>query len=256
MQILKSKAQLPQSNWLTFATTGKALAAIRRHLRHVERDQSAALGRKIYDDIVGRLPVAVGPDAMEHALTRLKLPDEAALMAAIARRTITDIAVMEALMPGSSGNAERAPPQDSAISIKGLARGVAFDLAECCHPVPGDRIVGLRRPGEGIEVHAIDCAKLVEAGADADWIDLAWGNKAEGAVARISVEVKNEPGALGAIASIIGAHKANIINLRLDTRDTVFHANTIDVEVHDAHHLMKLIAALRAADAVNAVARV
>ena len=73
---------------------------------------------------------------------------------------------------------------------------------------------------------------------------------------RIAVQVKNEPGALGIVSTIIGAHRANIIALRLDTRDSMFHTNVIDVEVHDIHQLMRLIAALRAADAVNAVERV
>ena len=78
----------------------------------------------------------------------------------------------------------------------------------------------------------------------------------EGAVARISVMVKNEPGSLGVVASIIGTHMANIINLRLDTRDTSFHTNEIDVEVHDIQQLMRLMDGLRAADAVNTVERV
>ena len=63
-------------------------------------------------------------------------------------------------------------------------------------------------------------------------------------------------GALGAIATIIGAHKANILGLRLDNRDTTFHTNTIDLEVRDATHLMRLLAALRAADVVNAAQRI
>ena len=262
VQILRSKAQTPQPAWLTFAITGKALAAIRRHLRHVERDQQVALGRKIYDDIVARLPAQLGADALAQALKRLKLHDEAALMQAIARRTLSDAQVMEALMPGSAGadSAHALAPQSSAISIKGLKPGVAYDLAECCHPVPGDRIVGLRRPDAGIEVHAIDCATLAELAdrseEETDWIDVQWGDKNEGATARIQVEVKNEPGALGTLATIIGQHKANIINLRLDTRDARFHTNTIDVEVHDAAQLMRLLAGLRAADVVNAAERV
>ena len=68
--------------------------------------------------------------------------------------------------------------------------------------------------------------------------------------------MKNEPGALGLLATIIGQHKANIINLRLDNRDSRFYTNLIDVEVHDAHQLMRLLAALRAAEAVNAAERV
>ncbi len=252
--ILRSKAQEPQANWLNFAITGKARAAIRRHIRHKERLEMVALGRKLYDEIVNRLPTPAGDSALKDALKRLKLPDESALMDAIARRKLTDAQVMEAVMPGSASDADHAhPPQAHAIDIKGLTPGVAFTLSEDCRPVPGDRIVGVRRPGEPIEVHAITCAHLSD---DEDWVDLTWGDKAEGGVARIAVTLKNEPGALGAVATLIGAHKANILGLRLDNRDTTFHLNTIDVEVRNAAHLMKLLAALRAADAVSTAERV
>ncbi len=264
VQILRSKGQSPQPGWLNFAITGKALAAIRRHLRHTARDEQIKLGRNLYDDIVHRLPAQIGGEAMGHALKRLKLPDEPALMIAIARRTLSDAAVMEALMPGSAGADVAQPhalaPQSSAISIRGLTPGVAYDLATCCHPVPGDRIVGLRRPDAGIEIHAIDCgtlADLAERSADeTDWVDISWGDKTEGATARIAVEVKNEPGALGTLATVIGAHKANIINLRLDNRDTGLHTNIIDVEVHDVSQLMRLLAALRATDVCTKAERV
>ncbi|MBW6532493.1 bifunctional (p)ppGpp synthetase/guanosine-3',5'-bis(diphosphate) 3'-pyrophosphohydrolase [Sphingomonas sp. RRHST34] len=261
VQVLRSKAQTPQPAWLKVAITAKALAAIRRHLRNTEREQTIALGRKLFDDIVQRLPAALADSALDEALKRLKLPDDAALFQQIARRHLSDAQVMEALMPGSAGaDVAEAPPQSSAISIEGLAPGVAYELAECCHPVPGDRIIGLRRPDASIEVHAIDCgvlADLAERSDDeTDWIDVQWGDATEGATARISVEVRNEPGALGMLATIIGQHKANIINLRLDNRDSRFHTNLIDVEVHDAHQLMRLLAALRAAEAVNAAERV
>jgi RelA/SpoT family (p)ppGpp synthetase len=257
VQILRSKAQHPQASWMNFAITGKARAAIRRYLRQTERDETHALGRKLYDEVVSRLPAPLGAEAIKVALTRLKLPDEAALMEAIARRRIPDTDVMEALMPGSvqASGQQQAPAQTKAISIRGLTPGVAYDLAECCHPVPGDRIVGLRRPDQGIEVHVIECPVLATAD-DADWVDLAWGDKTEGGTARIAVGVKNEPGSLGTIATIIGGQKANIVNMRLDNRDTGFHTNTFDVEVHDTQHLMRLIAALRAADAVSGVERV
>ena len=257
VQILRSKAQVPQKAWLNFAITGKARAAIRRHLRHTERVETQSLGRTLFDEIVQRLPTSLADDAAKDAARRLKLQDEAALMVAIARRQVTDEEVMEALMPGSGAALAREAPsrQSSAIPITGLTPGVAFDLAECCHPIPGDRIVGLRRPDCGIEVHAIDCQHLAQ-GDDAAWVDLAWGHKTQGGTARIAVQLKNEPGALGVVASIIGGQKANIINLRLDNRDQGYHTNTIDVEVHDAHHLMRLIAALRAADAVSLANRV
>jgi len=261
VQILRSKAQHPQTAWLNIATTAKALAAIRRHLRQTEREEGLKLGRTIYDDIVSRLPAALGPDAMGDALKRLKIADEPALMLAIARRTLADEQVMEALMPGSGAcESGRPPPQAGAISIRGLTPGAAFDLATCCHPVPGDRIAGLRRPDAGIEVHVISCRVLAEladrAEGETDWVDLSWGERSDGATARIQVEVRNVPGALGILATVIGQHRANIVNLRLDNRDAGYHTNTIDVEVHDLPQLMRLLAALRATDAVHTAHRI
>ncbi len=257
--ILKSKAQEPQPAWLNFVVTGKARAAIRRYVRNKERGESVALGRKIYDEIVERLPAQLGADALPAALKRLKLADEGALMEAIARRTLSDAQVMEALMPGSAGGdvgaAGPAPAQRQPISIKGLTAGVAFDLSPCCHPVPGDRIVGLRRADEPIAVHAIDCPVLA-SGIDADWVDLAWGDGSEGAVAELCVILKNEPGSLGVMAGIYGTHKANILNLKLENRDSAFHTFRVSLEVDDLHHLQRILAALRAAEAVSSAERI
>src|SRR3546814_7298988 len=129
---------------------------------------SDLLGKKIFDEIVERLPAPLGWEAMAEALKRLNLHDDDALMAAIALKRVDDVAVMEALMPGSAGQAGvQPPPQRQAIPIKRLTPGVAFDLAECCPPIPGDRIAGLRREGAGIEVHTIPCERLAD-GVDAD----------------------------------------------------------------------------------------
>ncbi|MBX9795857.1 bifunctional (p)ppGpp synthetase/guanosine-3',5'-bis(diphosphate) 3'-pyrophosphohydrolase [Sphingomonas sp.] len=258
VQILRSKAQRPQPGWLNFAITGKARAAIRRHLRLKEREVSQALGRKLYDEIVKRLPTGLADGAIANAVKRLKLPDEASLLDAIARHQLSDSEVMEALMPGvvaTFGPEDGAVPSlASPISITGLTPGVAFKLGECCLPVPGDRIVGVRHPGEGIEVHRIDCQTLIDSD-DADWVDLSWGEGNEGGSARIAVQLKNEPGALGVVATILGRHKANILNMRLDNRDQGYHTNVIDIEVRDLTHLTKLIATLRAADVVASAER-
>ncbi len=251
VEILKSKAQQPQAYWLGFAMTGKARAAIRRYVRIKEREEQIALGRKIYADMIKRLPNKLSKSALTQGLKRLKLASETDLMVAIALQTVDDRAVLNALMPGAGASNGIAidVSQREPVSIKGLTPGVAYQLAECCHPVPGDRIVGLRRPDEAIEVHSIDCAKLAD-GVDADWIDLAWGDGSEGATARLHVIVRNEPGALGAIASIFGNNKSNILNLRLEHRDTAFHTFEVDLEVSDRQQLIRIIAALRATDIV------
>src|SRR3546814_12879275 len=128
-------------------------------------------------------------------------------MLSIGTHSISDADVMEALIPGSTMDADHhphVPQQHRAIPIRGLTPGVALKLSECCHPVPGDRIVGLRHPGESIEVHTIDCTTL-ESGVDADWADLSWDRNTTGGTARLSVILKNDPGALAAVPNIFGA---------------------------------------------------
>lgn len=255
VEILKSKAQEPQPVWLSFAVTGKARAAIRRFVRNKEEDELIALGRNIYEEIAARLPSKLGAKALADAIKRLKLKDEDVLMIAIARQSITDAQLMEALMPGSTAKGAGATPgQKHAISIHGLRPGVAFDLAQCCRPVPGDRIVGVRRPDEAIEVHVIDCPTLAES-PDQDWLDLAWGDGSDGGTARLSVIVRNQPGALAVMAGIFGANEANILNLRMEHRDASFHNFIVDLEVRDLRHLTRILAALRAADAISQAER-
>jgi guanosine-3',5'-bis(diphosphate) 3'-pyrophosphohydrolase len=256
VEILASKAQHPQPSWLRFVTTGKARSGVRRFVRHKERDETIELGRKIYEEILGRLPKPVTAKALKSAMKALKIEDEDSLMIAIARKRVGDEALMEALVPGSVGDvAPRPPAQRTAISIKGLTPGVAYDLATCCHPIPGDRIVGLRREDESIEVHVIGCEQLA-SGIDADWLDLAWGDRSDGGTARLSVILRDVAGALGEMAGILGAKGANIVNLALVHRDGSFHTFHVDVEVHDLAHLHAILAALRAADAVSSAERI
>jgi len=257
VEILASEAQHPQPSWLRFVVTGKARAGVRRFVRHKEREETVELGHKIYDEIVDRLPAVLDKDAIKQALKRLKIESEDELMIAIARKRISDEQVMEALMPGSAGAdvTPRPLPQRTAISIKGLTAGVAYHLATCCHPIPGDRIVGLRREDEEIEVHVIGCDTLA-SGVDADWLDLAWGEGSDGGSARLVVILRDVPGALGATAGILGSKHANIVNLQLVHRDGSFQTFHLDVEVHDVAHLHTIIAALREADQVSSVERI
>jgi RelA/SpoT family (p)ppGpp synthetase len=255
VEILVSKAQHPQPAWLSFVVTGKARAKIRRFVKSKEREETVALGRKIFEEIVQRLPSPPGWEAIAEGLKRLHFHDDSSLMEAIALKRVSDVAVMEAMMPGSAGkDGVKPPPQRTAISIKGLTPGVAFQLAGCCHPIPGDRIVGLRREGEGIEVHMIGCDTLAN-GVDADWVDLAWGDESDGGTARLCIVIKNEPGSLAVIAGILGNYGANIVSMDQASRDGSFHTFHFDLEVHDVHHLMRILAALRAAEVVSSAER-
>ncbi|MBC2665214.1 bifunctional (p)ppGpp synthetase/guanosine-3',5'-bis(diphosphate) 3'-pyrophosphohydrolase [Novosphingobium flavum] len=257
VEIIKSKTSSPQLAWLSFVVTGKARAAIRRAVRAKEREEIAAIGHKLFDEIAGRLPTRVGKKAIREAVGRLGLEDEEDLMVAIGTAKLSDRAVMEALVPGSAANLAEPddwPKQERAISIRGLTPGVAFKLGECCHPVPGDRIVGLRRPGEGVEVHAIDCMKLAD-GVDADWLDLSWGERTTGAIGQIRCELYNRPGTLAEMTGIFANARANIVRLEMLQRDDLFGTYEVDIEVSDLAHLTRIVSALRASEAVASADR-
>ena len=257
VEIQRSSAQQPDPMWEAFAVSGKARAAIRRHVRAREREQQAALGASMFEALAARLSTPVSDEALGTALKRLKFPDRAALFVAMAKGSVEDEAVLDALVPGSAKAKARRTPvaaKGEAISIRGLTPGVAVHLGRCA-PVPGDRIVGLRKPGVGIEVHVLDCPRLAEADERDEWLDLSWGVEAETHTARIAATVANKPGALAAMTGLIAREGANIVNVATRDRDRTHHTYALDIEVENVAQLMGIIAGLREAPGVVAAER-
>ena len=258
VEIIKSSKSAPQLSWLSFVVSGKARAAIRRAVRAKERGEIAAIGRALFDAITDRLAAPIGRKAIAAAVKRLGFRDEDEMMAAIGSARLDDRAVMEALVPGSSAGMvadEDLAKRSRAISIRGLTPGMAFHLGECCHPVPGDRIVGLREPDKGVIVHTIDCLSLADE-ADADWLDLSWGERTTGATGRIRALLYNRPGTLADVTGIMAKAHANITRLKMMQRDELFGTYEVDLEVSDLAHLTRIVSALRASDAVAEAERV
>ncbi|HLV07882.1 MAG TPA: bifunctional (p)ppGpp synthetase/guanosine-3',5'-bis(diphosphate) 3'-pyrophosphohydrolase [Croceibacterium sp.] len=255
VEIIKGANAEPQLSWLGFVVTGKARAAIRRAVRAREYAEVAEIGRKLFEQIADQLPAKVGKKAVRAAVERLGLEDDEELMHAIGAARLSDREVMEALVPGSTADLPDQPARTGTISIKGLTPGMGFSLAACCHPVPGDRIVGLRLKGEGVQVHAIDCLELA-SGVDADWVDLSWGERSQGAVGRLRVVLYHRPGTLAEMAGIFAKNHANVITLEQTQLDDPFHTYEVDLEVHDLAHLTRILSALRASDAVAEAERI
>lgn len=214
------------------------------------------MGGKLLESLAVRLKIGLGDELLGPALGRLKLPDRTALELAMARNVLTDAQVSEALVPGSTAGQKprrkRGKPGPAAVSIHGLTAGVGFELG-ACHPIPGDRIVGIRHPGQPIVIHTIDCASLADE--TGEWLEVSWGQETDGAVARLAVVVHNQPGSLASLTTTLAAHNANIVNLALKHRDREFHTDVIDIEVEDLKHLTTIVAALRNVNAVVSVER-
>ncbi|WP_206239742.1 RelA/SpoT family protein [Novosphingobium terrae] len=252
VEIIKNRSASPQLAWLGFAVTGKARAAIRRAVRAKERSEIAAIGADLFDELVERLPTKVGKKARGEAVKRLGFKTEEEMLVAIGSAKLDDAAVMEAVLPGSAktlAETDQWPKQERAISIKGLTPGLAFHLAECCHPVPGDRIVGVKKPGVGVEVHSIACDVLA-SGQDHDWLDLSWGARTTGAIGRVRCVLYNRPGTLAEVTGIFASTKANIVSLKMASRDELFGTYEVDLDVADLAHLTRIVSSLRASGSV------
>ncbi len=258
VEIIKGGEAEPQLSWMGFVVTGKARAAIRRAVRLKQRDEVAAIGAKLFEAIAAQVPARIGKKAQRAALERLEMDEPDDLMFAIGSGKLSDREVMEALVPGCTAEFdedEEWTKTEREISIRGLTPGVGFELAQCCHPVPGDRIVGIRRKGELVAVHTIDCLELAD-GVDSDWLDLNWGRKSHGAVGRLSVTIYDRPGTLAEMAGVFAQNKINVKSLEQTQLDHPFATYEIDAEVNDLAHLTRILSALRASDAVAQADRI
>jgi len=151
------------------------------------------------------------------------------------------------------------PDESGPMPIKGLIPGMAMHFARCCHPLPGDRIVGIVTTGKGVTIHTIDCDTLENfADTPERWLDVSWGDKSDTPdvqVGRLVMTIANEPKALGTFTTVIGRNSGNITNLKITNRSIDFWDMIIDVGVTDTKHLNNIIAALRATPCIVSVER-
>jgi len=282
IEIITSKAQTPSPTWERFAVTGKAKAAIRRFIRTRQREQYLQLGRSLLDKAFHEEGFELTDKGLEGVKANFKQASTDDLIASVGAALIGAREVLTAVYPGlkqprkaggaevvpisrarakatKTGETARAKGEAGRIAIKGLIPGMAVHFARCCHPLPGDRIVGIITTGKGVTIHTIDCATLESfSEAPERWIDVGWDSVAEGEASftgRLKITVANQPGSLSSLSTVIARHEGNISNLRIVNRSMDFFDMVIDVEVADVKHLADITAALRATPAINAVER-
>ncbi len=276
VEIVTSKSQTPSPTWERFVVTGKARAHIRRFVRQQQRDEYSALGKAILHKIFRQEGYEFNDKAVRNVVAQFKQNEIDDLYAGIGMGSPTAKEVFTAIFPAHKSKADEAPvtidhilskqqsadkkKKDKPIVIRGLIPGMAIHYARCCHPLPGDRIVGIITTGKGVTIHTIDCDTL-ESFADQPerWIDVSWDDggtdKSNSLIGRLSLTVQNSVGSLGDLSTIIGKNGGNITNLKFTNRSLDFYEMFIDVQVKDARHLSDIIAALRAAPIITSVDR-
>jgi RelA/SpoT family (p)ppGpp synthetase len=291
VEIICSTAQAPPVAWQSLAVTGKARSAIRRATRDAVRAQYGKLGREILDRAFQRRDKTFSEESLGAALGRLSQKTAEDVMAAVGRGELASADVVRAVFPeegpqeapkrrrkvkrtdegwfglgkvmglkfrwpGSSGK-ER-PEGSSGIPIRGLRGDLPVNFADG-GAVPGDRIVGILTPGQGITIYPIHADALKAFDEEPErWIDITWDideDNPQRFPAKIAVTAMNEPGSLAQVASVIGEADGNIENIKMTNRVADYTEMLIDLEVWDLQHLNEILAGLRAKDVVSAAAR-
>ena len=268
VEIVTSKAQTPSPTWERFVVTAKARARIRRFVRTQQRTQYLDLGRSILQKAFRQ----EGHDFAEKPLAPVLGKFNAAAMedlyVAVGQGIVTGREVVHAAFPQEPEAKNKVVPiararrkgraNETAVPIRGLIPGMALHFAGCCHPLPGDRIVGIVTTGKGVTIHTIDCDTLETFTDEPErWLDVAWSSdEAESVhVGRIHVTIANEPGNLGSLTTTIGKQGGNISNLKITNRSVDFFEIMVDIQVADVKQLSTIIAALRATPVINSVER-
>ncbi len=286
VEIVCSKAQTPPAAWEAFAITGKARAAIRRATRMAVRRQYAGLGREILERALERHGHRYSEEEVAAALPRLGLkiqtPEDA--LALVGRGELASGDVLSAMkVEGeaeggrrasggplrSIGKAMRLPAvlsrrgtedRRGAIPVRGLNNTLPLKIARDTGALPGERIVGILTPGEGVTIYPIFARTLKNFDDEPDrWIDLAWDvpeNSGQRFPARIKVAIHNEVGALAQVTQVFGENDANIEHLNMEAGGPDFFDLEIVLEVYDVKHLNRIMTELKRKSLVSSVARV
>jgi (p)ppGpp synthase/HD superfamily hydrolase len=287
VEIITSRAQVsPPSAWESIVVTGKARAAIRRATRNAVRNQYAGLGRRIVERLCQRAKREYSDEKLTGALPRLARASIEDVFAAVGRGEMRPSDVARAMYPDYKEERIAAvPPPKSeagwfglkkakavkfkvpvvrgdggAIPVRGINDDLPIRFAPNGGAVPGDRIVGILNPGEGITIYPIQSSTLKDFEDKPErWLDVRWDIDEETPQrfpARIAVQSVNEPGTLAQIAQVIAEHDGNIDNVRMTRQSPDFTSLTIDMEVYDLKHLNSIIAQIRAKKVVARVERV
>jgi len=252
VEIITAEGQRPQASWVELAHTGRAKAAIRRSLKLDEEARFERLGRELMRAKFDSLGRRLTERALDTAARACGLKGVGELLGRVGSDVLTTDAVIEKAFPELTGRGAAAPaglPDAPRELVLGLAPGTPFRRANCCQPVPGERIVGITYRGKGVLAHAIDCEVLARLQDQDDrWIDLRWSEGRHRPEHGITLDlmILNSAGVLGRVCSLIGATNANITDLRFKNRKPDYFHLTLDIDVSDAEHLHRVLTLLNA----------
>ncbi|WFF41298.1 RelA/SpoT family protein [Salinicola endophyticus] len=269
LEIITAPGARPNLAWLNFVVTAKARSAIRHALKSQQRSEAIQLGRRLlnralssFDTSVEKLPA----ERLTALLAELDLANEDDLLETIGLGTRLAHATAKRLADASlsgdedaAGSPDASPhtgPHTGPIVING-SESMAISFARCCHPLPGDPVIGHLSMGKGIVVHRHDCGNLDELRDDPDkLVSLTWSNQIEQDFpVPLRIEVETRRGLIAELASLITDADANIERIGIEERDARLSIVNLTILVKGRIHLARIIKRLRNLNHIGRIVR-
>ncbi len=260
VEIITASHAKPNPAWLQYVRTGKARANIRHFLKTMQYDESMALGERLLEQALKGYNVAlndIDDASWERVIRETVGRTKRELLADIGLGKQLPAVVARRLVMRTEADA-RPVGKAASVVIRGT-EGMAVQLASCCHPIPGDGIVGSMKKGQGLVVHNAECRVIERSRRNEpeQWIDVEWAPATSRLYqAAIKVMVANQRGVLAKVASEIAEGGANIDSISMEEDRAVFTTMHLVVEVQGRQHLARVMRALRRVPDVKKLSRV
>ena len=264
IEIQTASQAKPRAEWESFVMTGRAKSAIRRFHRAQRVTEFSRIGRALIEKTFRKYDRPFRSRALEQAVSAFGVARVDEVFALVGEDRLSPLRVLERLHPdvvveetGGRGDRKREQERHPKLKIDGDDAGTAVTIARCCHPLPGEAIVGIFTTGKGITVHKVGCSTLSKfSDAPELWLDVSWEKDSLRRVSgRLNTVLTNEPGSLASLATVISQQGGNISNIHLTDRNPDFFRFELDLEVNDVEHMRAIIAVLQANKYVESVER-
>ena len=262
IEIITGPMAKPNPSWLNFVITGKARSQIRAFMKKAESSDLVILGYSILNKALKAFHIE--PDSIKKKHWdkllhdyHLKNKDEILIDIALGKRVNIMVAHQLSTIVSGQSSVGRQEKFLDVISIKG-SEGMAIDLADCCHPIPGDPILGYIDKDRGLIIHTHECNEIKKIKVDPEkWVDVEWEPNPDRLFkVKLDILVSNERGVLAKIASVIAEMESNIDKLTTEESDGGgFTSINFLIEVKNRIHLADIIRNLRKIEQVSRITR-
>jgi len=257
VEIITAPGAKPNPGWLSFVSTSKARTNIRHFIKNLRRDDAVDLGRRLLEKSLGNISLdSLGKEVIEKVKKETHKESFDDILAEIGLGQTASVIIAHRLVPNVEEVIKTHDNSNRPLAIKGT-EGMMIEYAKCCHPVPGDSIVGTINAAGGFILHRQDCNNISDHESKLDkYVPVQWEKDVEGTFrVELKVEVLNRHGVLAKVTNLIAEDGANIANINIDTKDGSTNILSFLIEVKGRLQLANLIKRIRTLDFVLKVSR-